>query len=73
MKVRYRVLIIVICLGFFIVWDYVDYNTEIKRISTIYEIPQSFLEERYPYKPFTDLPSDYWIRSDALDFDYRWR
>jgi len=44
---------IAIFLGLALLFDYAGYNTEIKRASIIYEMPESVIRECRPYVPFT--------------------
>ena len=57
MKTKHWVLVAVIALGFALFWNYVDYNTEINRLSEMYDIPKSDLKVIYPYVPFKDFTS----------------
>jgi len=67
-KWRRYALIGMVIVGFFVFWDYVDYNTAINEVSVIFEIPEAELKAVYPYIPFEGL-----MHSSGRHYvPYRW-
>lgn len=55
MKKKHWVLVIIIFLGLGFVFDYAQYNTDIRTLSMMSDWPEEELKARIPYKPFIPL------------------